>query len=642
MKSCFSVILLSIFVSGAIAVPLPELGRQIQKRPITTKELSPSNSINDRSAVGGFDSENVMLQSWLDLGDFGNPSNGSDCWGYTSPSGREYALMGLYDKMTVVEITDPTNPVIIDSVSHSGSLWADIKVYQDVAYVSNENGGGVDVVDLSNVDNGVVTLVQRMTTNGLSHVHNLAIDTDSGFLYLCSSDLNNGRTVAFDLSNPHYPTIAGQLNSGPSFHDAQVVTYTSGPYAGRQICFGAAGGSGLHIVDVTNKSNMFTVATASYGGQSYTHQCWLSEDREYLYVNDETDSIAETRVFNVSDIYNPAHINSFGWGANSIDHNLYVKGDRLYEANYTSGLRVFDLSSNPANPTLIGFFDTYPANNDESYNGLWSCFPYFDSGVVLGSDIQRGLFIWKIGLPDPCDEPLGSCADDVDGDGVVGVNDLLTIIGNWGICGDGSFRPEGDVDGDCCVTVSDLLQLIAQWGVECVPTGACCLGDGTCIDLSDAGCSEMGGLYDGDDTTCNSTTCPGAGDECSVAMTAYLGENAYETDTATPSSPQPDDSQCSGTYLNWSNSQDIWFAWVAEFSGNAHFTTCDSSSFDTSMVVYAGTCDNQIACNGDDSGEDGCQSYYSAIDVNVQTGQTYYIRIGGWEGATGSGTLTID
>jgi len=60
------------------------------------------------------------------------------------------------------------------------------------------------------------------------------------------------------------------------------------------------------------------------------------------------------------------------------------------------------------------------------------------------------------------------------------------------------------------------------------------------------------------------------------------------------------------------------------------------------MVVYAGTCDNQIACNGDDSGEDGCQSYYSAIDVNVQTGQTYYIRIGGWEGATGSGTLTID
>jgi len=230
----------------------------------------------------GFDFENVILHSWLDLGAFGNPSNGNDCWGYTSPSGREYALMGLYNKMTVVEITDPSNPIIVDSVSHSNSLWADIKVYQDVAYVSNENGGGIDVIDLANVDNGVVTLVQRLTTNGLSHVHNIAIDTESGFLYLCSSDLNNGRTVAFDLSDPRYPTIAGQQSGGPSFHDAQVVTYTSGPFAGRQICFGAAGGNGLYILDVTNKSNMFMVSQTSYSGQSYTHQCWLSEDREYL------------------------------------------------------------------------------------------------------------------------------------------------------------------------------------------------------------------------------------------------------------------------------------------------------------------------------------------------------------------------
>jgi hypothetical protein len=359
-------------------------------------------------------------------------------------------------------------------------------------------------------------------------------------------------------------------------------------------------------------------------------------------LNDEIDGIAETRVFNISNLDNPVLVNSFGWGANSIDHNLYVKGDRLYEANYTSGLRVFDLSSNPVNPTMIGYYDTYPSNDGQSYDGLWSCFPYFDSGVVLGSDMQRGLFIWKIGQLDPCDVPLGSCADDVDGDGVVGVSDILTIIANWGECGDGTFRPEGDVDDNCCVTVSDLLQVIGQWGAECVPTGACCLSDGTCIDLGADGCSEIGGSYDGDDTTCNATTCPGAGDECNGALTAYFGANAYETNTATPSSPQPDDSDCSDTYLNWSNSQDIWFAWTADFSGSAHFTTCDASSFDTSMVLYSGSCNNQVVCNGDASGEDGCQWYYSAIDMNVKEGETYYIRIGGWNGATGSGTLTIE
>jgi hypothetical protein len=60
------------------------------------------------------------------------------------------------------------------------------------------------------------------------------------------------------------------------------------------------------------------------------------------------------------------------------------------------------------------------------------------------------------------------------------------------------------------------------------------------------------------------------------------------------------------------------------------------------MVLYTGSCNNQVACNGDASGEDGCQSYYSAIDLNVSKGETYYIRIGGWEGETGSGTLTIE
>jgi hypothetical protein len=94
--------------------------------------------------------------------------------------------------------------------------------------------------------------------------------------------------------------------------------------------------------------------------------------------------------------------------------------------------------------------------------------------------------------------------------------------------------------------------------------------------------------------------------------------------------------------MNWNNSQDIWFAWTADFSGNAHFTTCDSSSYDTSMAIYAGSCSNQVACNGDGSDGNGCQSYYSAVDVNVALGEVYYIRIGGWEGAVGSGTLTIE
>ncbi|HIN84361.1 MAG TPA: choice-of-anchor B family protein [Phycisphaerales bacterium] len=637
----------TLLIAGAIITPLLPLNESNAQSfaPTYAKGKLQINSKQNKTGIDrslGFTFDNVILKSWLDLGAFGNPSNGNDCWGYTSPSGREYAIMGLYNKVSIVEVTSPTNPIIIGSITHSGSLWADIKVYQDVAYVSNESSGGIDIIDLANVDSGVVSLVQRLTTGGISSAHNIAVDETSGFLYIVAGNTNGGRLVAFDLTDPRYPTLAGSQSNSPSFHDAQIITYTSGPYAGRQICFGFAGGSGLYIVDVTNKSNMFTVSQTTYSGLNYCHQGWVGPNNEYVYLNDELDYIATTRVIQITDINNPVMVGDFGWGVNSIDHNLYIKGNILYEANYTSGLRVFDLAVDPVNPPMIAFYDTYPENNSANFNGLWSCFPYFDSGTIIGSDIERGLFVWEIGIPDPCNDPLGACADDIDGDGIIGVGDVLSIIENWGVCGDGTFRPTGDIDGSCCVDVSDLLQLVGVWDSECIITGACCASDGSCTELSPANCAAIAGYYAGDSTTCATTNCPGAGDECNNAVVAQLGPNNFDTSSATPSSPAPDESQCSGTYMNWNNSPDVWFIWEAEFSGDALITTCDSSSYDTSMAVYEDTCSNQIACNGDATGNgNNCQSYYSEVSVPVTLGNTYYIRIGGWQGATGTGTLTI-
>ena len=59
------------------------------------------------------------------------------------------------------------------------------------------------------------------------------------------------------------------------------------------------------------------------------------------------------------------------------------------------------------------------------------------------------------------------------------------------------------------------------------------------------------------------------------------------------------------------------------------------------MALYENSCDNQVACNGDADGS-GCQAYHSAFNYTVSAGSTYYIRIGGWQGATGEGTLTIE
>ena len=53
------------------------------------------------------------------------------------------------------------------------------------------------------------------------------------------------------------------------------------------------------------------------------------------------------------------------------------------------------------------------------------------------------------------------CVEDVDGDGMVNVTDLLAVIAAWGSDCNGC---QEDVNGDENVNVADLLQLIAGWG----------------------------------------------------------------------------------------------------------------------------------------------------------------------------------
>jgi len=253
---------------------------------------------------------------------------------------------------------------------------------------------------------------------------------------------------------------------------------------------------------------------------------------------------------------------------------------------------------------------------------------------------------------DPCDFPLGGCPEDINGDLLVNVIDLLAVISNYGSTGDGSFRPEGDVapapNGDCTVNTIDLLASVSALGADCTPRGGCCLGDdvGTCEgNLSADDCAALGGTYQGTDTVCADISCPvpSDNDECATAE-AISGDSVsvpFETSTATPSSPEPSEDQCPNTYLEWGGSADVWFAWTPGGDGQAIITTCDAASYDTSLVVYEGDCETQIACNGDSDGGTGCQAYYSEVSIAANAGTTYYIRLGGWQGATGAGTLTI-
>jgi choice-of-anchor B domain-containing protein len=357
-----------------------------------------------------FPRNNVTLLAWMPLSTFGVPSggNGNSCFGYTSPSGREYAIFGHSNGTAFVEITNPGAPVVVANLSGPQSLWRDMRVYQSWCYAGSEGGSGIQVFNMSQIDSGIVTLANTITTGGDARTHTLEINTQSGFLYRAGGGSNGLRI--YDLrttpQNPQY--VGGWFDR--YVHEAQVVTYpTGGPGGGPRelaICCGGLNGGfadvGIDIVDVTNKAAPVSLAHIAYPNPGFSHQAWLSPDRTRLYHNDETDNRPYTRVFDATGLANATptltYLGEFQNGT-TVDHNIYTKGTYLYESNYRSGLRVFDTASGATTPTLVANFDTYPEDDAGGYNGLWNNYPYFPSGTVIGSDIERGLFVWWVGAP---------------------------------------------------------------------------------------------------------------------------------------------------------------------------------------------------------------------------------------------------
>jgi choice-of-anchor B domain-containing protein len=358
-----------------------------------------------------FPQHNVQLLAWVPLGLIPGAGNAaSDCWGYTSPSGREYAILGTRNGTAFFEVTDPGNPVLLLFSNGEQSAWRTIKTYQSYAYSCNEGGGGIQVFDLSQIDSGLVTRLTSVNLPCSATAHTLALDEVSGFLYRLGggSGCPGGTKglAAYDLSNPAVPALVGSWNDA-YVHEAQVVTWdVPGPHLGKQIAFcftestPGGGSPRLRILDVTNKAAMTVLGTLSYTGGTFCHQGWLTADKSYMYVNDELDDAtygpSRTRIVGLGNLANPQYLGFFSSGAGSTDHNLYVKGNRIYEANYRSGLRVFD-NTNPLAPFQVAYFDTVPEDDGLDTSSLWGNYPFFDSGTILGSDQQKGLFVWRLG-----------------------------------------------------------------------------------------------------------------------------------------------------------------------------------------------------------------------------------------------------
>ncbi len=380
-------------------------------RPLPAPGTSGSGTIP-------FTATGIVLLGWLPLSTLDAAANsGSSCWGYTSPSGREYAIIGVSSGTAFVEITDPGRPVLVSLQPGPSSLWRELKTTsQGYAYVVSEGGSGIQVFNLSEIDAGIVTHVTDVTTGGCTEAtHTISVNEATGFLYRnggSSTPCTGGKPqglVIYSLADPANPSFVAHWNTR-YVHDSQVVVWNRpGTFFGKELAFcatnnGSSGGSpAVTILDVTDKAAITVVRAVSYPQSGYAHQGWLSEDQRYFYLDDELDETSfgtntTTRIFDVSNPSGAFLLGTFSAGTTSIDHNLFVKGNLLFEANYTSGLRLFDITI-PTAPVQIAWFDTYPDSDAATFNSLWGNYPFFPSGTVIGSDLEKGLFVWYIGIP---------------------------------------------------------------------------------------------------------------------------------------------------------------------------------------------------------------------------------------------------
>lgn len=338
----------------------------------------------------------------------GAGAEGNDSWGWTdSTTGREYALVGTTTGTAFVDISNPLNPLILGILPTAtiNSLWRDIKVYNDHAFIVADNAGehGMQIFDLTrlrNVANPPETFTADARYTGFGSAHNIVINEDSGYAYAVGTSTFNGGPHFINIQNPTSPFAAGGYSNDGDSHDAQVVTY-NGPdtdYSGREIFIG----SNLNevvIVDVTDKNNPVNISTINYSNLGFTHQGWFTEDLTYFIVGDEVDELnfgnnTRTLFFDFSDLDNPSFQTEYIGPTSAIDHNGYTKLNQLFLANYTAGVRILDISNIGSNSiNEVGYFDTYPANNSASFHGVWNVYPYFPSGNIIISDIEGGLFI---------------------------------------------------------------------------------------------------------------------------------------------------------------------------------------------------------------------------------------------------------
>lgn len=327
---------------------------------------------------------------------------------YDGEEGITYLLVGCENGTALFRMLPGARPIFMGKLPTQTvtSLWRDIKVVHDHAYIVSEAPAhGMQVMDLEALRawsplDGPVTWSPDTVVSAPSTAHNVvAFEEASKVIQVGTSTMGGGAAI-FDVSEPLAPSLIGEVSEYGSFHDAQALIY-NGPdaaHVGKEILF-AAGGEKLWILDITDASDVELIGVSTYTNPHFSHQVWVSETHDHAFLGDELDETSagaatRTMVFDLTDLDHPQEVEVYHAETTASDHNQYTHGEWLFQSNYRAGLRMLSDAWPQSNVlTERGFFDPLEESSGPGFQGAWSHVICEEEGVLAFTSINEGLWV---------------------------------------------------------------------------------------------------------------------------------------------------------------------------------------------------------------------------------------------------------
>ncbi len=349
-----------------------------------------------------YPSLNIKLLAHLDpetdiTGNDGRKYSG--CWGwYQADKNREYAIIGTSSKTYFIDVTDPKNPIIRDSVKarREGCTWREIKNYQNYCYIVSDDSppNSFQIVDMKYLPDSVH--VVHDDTTYFERCHTIFVDKDNlycGAVTGYDGVMNNMRV--YNLANPAAPTFMRNLDQ-----DYPVINFSHDMYVRNDTVYASCGGQGLNVFKYNGANPFLQLALYSnYVQAGYNHSSWQTDNRKTMVFADEVPAGLCAKVIDVQNFNNITLMDTIRSNFGATAHNPYIVGNNwCWMSTYQDGLYLYDIS-NPSDSKVYGYFDTQPEHgvNDNfstnPYRGNWGAYPFLPSKIIITCDMQNGIFI---------------------------------------------------------------------------------------------------------------------------------------------------------------------------------------------------------------------------------------------------------